>query len=371
MAVTTPRPAQTIPFTTGDGCALELGHHRGAGSPVLLVHGASAASDTFRIGETATLVEHLLGQRFDVWTLGWRASMRRVQAVYCANTSTDFTIDAAAAHDVPEAIARMRAAGVSGKIGVVGHCMGGAIVTQAIAQGMLAAADVENVVVTALGLFYRAAIDNVVKAQDAVLEKLLIDQHQALLHPTKKWLSTLCQVDPGDGDWNPLLQLPYGVWSQTPLRHQCLVEFCHRLSYMFGMPYLPDSIPTIHDNLLPLQFGYIPVQFLLHCTQNLRRGYAAPFVVASRGRSLASDEAYLQHEPFRDRKLTLITGELNSLWHRDSIDTMHEWLLLGRRVDQPRAVRKIVLAGYGHQDLYWGIKAPTDVFPRIVEGLRL
>jgi cholesterol oxidase len=371
MAVTTPPPPQTIAFTTGDGCALELGHHRGAGGPVLLVHGASASSNTFRIGETATLVDHLLKQGFDVWTLDWRASNRRVQPIYCANTATDFTIDAAATHDVPEAIARMRSAGVSAKIGVVGHCMGGAIVTQGIAQGALASVDVENVVVTALGLFYRAAIDNVLKAQDAVLEELLIEQHQALLHPTKRWDSEVCHVDPGDGDWDRSLQIPYGVWSQTPLRHQCPVEFCHRISYMFGMPYLPDSIPTIHDGALPSQFGYIPMQFLLHCTQNLRRGYAAPFVINGRGRSMALDETYLQREPFRDRKLTLITGDLNSLWHRDSIDTMHEWLLVGRKSDQPRAVRKLVLPGYGHQDLYWGIKAPMDVFPRIVEGLRL
>jgi pimeloyl-ACP methyl ester carboxylesterase len=370
MAITTP-PPQSIPFTTRDGCALELGHHRGPGSPVLLVHGASAASDTFRIGETATLVDHLLRQGFDVWTLDWRASKRRVQGVYCANTSTDFTIDAAATHDVPEAIACMRDHGVTGKVGVVGHCMGGAIITQGIAQGMLPATDVENVVVTALGLFYRAAIDNVVKAQDGVLEELLLDKRQALLHPTKKWDPNLCHVDPGDGDWDPLLQRPYEVWLETPLRHGCAIDFCHRVSYMFGMPYLPDSIPTIHDHDLPSQFGYIPMQFLLHCTQNLRRGFAAPFVINSRGRSLASDETYLQHEPFRDRKLTLITGDLNSLWHRDSIDTMHEWLRLGRRSEQPREVRKYVLPGYGHQDLYWGIKAPVDVFPRIVEGLRL
>ena len=97
---------------------------------MLLVHGASAASDTFRIGETGTLVEHLQRAGFDVWTLDWRASMRRVRDIYCRNKLTDFTIDAAATHDIPAAIAAMRRNGVTGKIGIVGHCMGGAIVTQ-------------------------------------------------------------------------------------------------------------------------------------------------------------------------------------------------------------------------------------------------
>ena len=138
---------------------------------------------------------------------------------------------------------------------------------------------------------------------------------------------------------------------------------------MFGMPYLPDNIPTIHAGELPKQFGYIPVQFLLHCCQNLRRGYAAPFAGNAKTRSLTSDSSLLRQDAFRDRKLTLITGDLNSLWHRDSIDTMYEWLLRGRPSDRPLQLRKHVLAGYGHQDLHWGVKAPTDVFPLIVNGL--
>src|SRR4030095_6108303 len=134
MAVIITSPAITpaptpIPITTPDGCVLELRRHRGNGPPVLLVHGASAASDTFRIGETGTLVDHLQRASFDVWTLDWRASMRRVRDIYCRNTFTDFTIDAAATHDIPTAIAAMRRDhGVTGEIGVVCHCIGTACV---------------------------------------------------------------------------------------------------------------------------------------------------------------------------------------------------------------------------------------------------
>jgi len=370
MAACTPAPEPTL-IETSDHCMLELRRHRGSGAPVLLVHGASAQSGTFRIGETETLVECLVRQGFDVWTLDWRASMRLVKNIYCANPSTDFTIDRAATEDVPTAIRVMRRNfGITQKIALLGHCMGGAIVTQGIAQGVIGVADVETVVVTALALFYRAAIDNLLKAQDGVLEELLLKQ--ALLHPTTQWVDDICHQNPRDGDWDPLLQRPYEVWKQTPLRHHpCDIAICPRLSYMFGMPYLPDTIPTIHARCLPSQFGYIPVQFLLHCTQNLRRGYAAPFEPNARRRMLASTDVYLQHEPFRDLKLTLITGDLNSLWHRDSIDTMYEWLLRGQRSARPRdEVVKRVIPGYGHQDLYWGLKAPSDVFPQIVEGLR-
>jgi len=374
VAVCTPRP-DCIRVTTADDCLLELRRHPGQGRPVLLVHGASAGSDTFRIGETQTLVDHLLAAGFDVWTLDWRASMRCAENIYCARVAPTkdpsiFTIDAAAENDVPAAIACMRGQyGVAGPIGIVGHCLGGGIVAQGIAEDVLSGDDVENVVLVALGLFYKAGIDNIVKAEDRVLEELLA-KNQFLLHPRKRWDPDVCQHDPGDGPWDDLLEKPYEIWRATPLRHQCNVTFCHRLSYMFGMPYAPALIPSIHDHFLPRQFGYIPVQFLLHCVQNLRRGYAAPFEPAPGRRALEPDRAYLNREPFKTRKITLITGDVNSLWHRDSIDTMYEWLRRGTKSEQPFSVDKHVLAGYAHQDLQWGTKAPADVFPRIVAGLQ-
>jgi pimeloyl-ACP methyl ester carboxylesterase len=367
-----------IPITTADGCVLHLRHDGGPAAherrpAVLLVHGASASSDTFRIGEEQTLVDYLLGQGLDVWTLDWRASMRRARDVYCqavhdGRLADTFTIDAAAEHDVPAAIAAMRQKNVRDRIAVLGHCMGGAIVAQGIARGAISSADVETVVLTGLGLFYRAAIDNVLKAEDQVLEGLLADGQQ-LLHPTKGWERSVCTRDPGDGPWPPPLEDPYRVWLDTPLPDDCTVEICHRLSYMFGMPFIPDKIPAIHAGYLPAQFGYIPLQFLLHCCQNLRRGHAAPFVPSSTD-PLPPDTRYLQRRPFQDRRITLITGDLNSLWHRDSIDTMYEWLRRGRRAEQPPSLQKHVVPDFGHQDLYWGVDAPRLVFPKILEGLR-
>ncbi|MGO9932377.1 MAG: alpha/beta hydrolase [Steroidobacteraceae bacterium] len=358
MAVFTQTP-DPIDVPTEDHCRLELRHHPGAGAarPVLVIHGGSAASDNFRIAERETLVDYLLKTEFDVWTLDWRAGKRCAKKIYCAvgqNNPNIFTIDAAATHDVPAAIREMRAHGVAGKIGIIGHCMGGAIVAQGIARGAILAEDVENVVITALGLFYRAAIDNVIKAEDQVLEQLLADG-QYLLHPAKKW--------------DRLLQEPYKVWLHTSLKDSCNIEYCHRLSYMFGMLYVPDKIPSIHAEHLPSQFGYIPMQFLLHCAQNLRRGHCGPFVPS--GGTLTRDDSYLQQAAFRDRKLTLITGNLNTNWHRDSIDTMHEWLRRGRKADQPQKLRKHVLKDFGHQDLYWAADAPKFVFPLIRAGLLL
>src|SRR5262245_14020054 len=171
VAVITEPPEPAIPVTTADDCQLVLRHHPGpSGQSVLLLHGASAGSDTFRIGERQPLVDYLLQEGFDVWTLDWRASMNCARQIYCRNRETLFTIDAAAAHDVPAAITTMRRQGVEGKIALVAHCMGGGIVAQGIAVGAISAADVENVVFTALGLFYKSAPDDVLKAEDQSLE---------------------------------------------------------------------------------------------------------------------------------------------------------------------------------------------------------
>ncbi|MGE5130736.1 MAG: esterase/lipase family protein [Sphingomonadaceae bacterium] len=364
MPAITPMP-EAMAVTTGDGCQLELRRHAGTKGrrPVLLVHGASAASATFRIGERQTLVDCLLENGFEAWTLDWRAGMRCAPNIYCRNRSTEFTLDAAARYDVPTAIARMRALGVTDEIAIVGHCMGGGIVAQGIAQGYITAAQVGSVVLSGLGLFYKGAIDNILKAEDRVLEEVFA-KGQALIHPTTRWDPKLCAQDPGEGPWDPLLEVPYSAWLETPLHDKCESRFCHRLSYLYGMPYLPDKIPTIHPDHLESQFGYIPVQFYLHCSQNLRRGYAAPF-----GSTKRPAPAYLNRAAFRDLKVTLITGDLNSLWHRDSIDTMYEWLRRGRASEQPRRLDKHVLRDYGHQDLLWGTDAPEDVFPRILAGL--
>ena len=42
----------------------------------------------------------------------------------------------------------------------------------------------------------------------------------------------------------------------------------------------------------------------------------------------------------------MITGELNRLWHRDSIDLMHEWLCRGG-LNAKASISKRVFAGYG------------------------
>jgi hypothetical protein len=122
------------------------------------------------------------------------------------------------------------------------------------------------------------------------------------------------------------------------------------------------------------QFGAIPLRMYLQGAQNVRRGWAGPFVdtkEASKAVDLAKRDSSLITPGARARFLdlesvTLITGARNQLWHRDSVNIMYEWLTSGS--SQARAkVRRHVLAEYAHQDLLWGERAKEEVFPRIIE----
>ena len=80
-------------------------------------------------------------------------------------------------------------------------------------------------------------------------------------------------------------------------------------------------------------------------------------------KQLVSEDARRRFDDLE--KVTLITGDLNQLWHRNSIDYMHEWL---RRGSSSEKFQKHVIPGYGHQDLLWGQNATNDVYKRSARG---
>lgn len=366
MLVETPKP-EPIPFHArphkGEGwktgAELSLLHYeknRG-GRPVLLIHGASAGSDTFRINERKSLVDDLLEEGFDVWMLDWRGSRNRIRELHEVNPRTDFTLDAST-FDVVDAIQVMRKNphNVRGRIGLVAHCVGGAIVAQALARGLLSSEDVDHVVITTLALFYRASRENWLKAQDHILEYLW-RQGVRLFHPTD--------------NWGEKMEGAFSLWRETPFRHPCNIPFCWRISYMFGLPYRPDDIPSVHqEKVLAEQFGPIPMEMYIHGCQNLRRGWAGKFYPPDVVSPPPPTGEYLQPEGFKKRYITLITGAENKIWHRDSIDCMYEWLCNSCQGRSDRHFfRKQVLPRFGHQDLFWSTRSSEIVFPLIREGL--
>jgi hypothetical protein len=358
------------------GVPLELcrfGPEDGRGA-VLLVHGASASRDTFVVPDGG-LVRYLGQNGFDVWTLDWRGSHRVVERVLAAPADRDeeypsYTIDQVAELDFPLALRAMRRElGKSKSIAVVAHCFGSGAFAVALARGQ--AEGVTNVVLSTLGLFYETPWDGWVKAEDYILERVLVQAEDYRAVDPRKLES-----------WPPALAEAYALWRAAwpPDGTSPSDLLLHRLTFMFGAPYAKEVLaPGIHDAGLGGLFGPMHLGLYLHAGQMVRRGYAdrfnAPDVI-DRARLAKSPTQFgpsrgdLKPEHFADKRLTLLSGAQNRLWHRDSIDLMHEWLLGEVRPKSGgRRARKHVLPNYAHQDLLWGRNAEKDVYGVIRDAL--
>jgi cholesterol oxidase len=334
------------------------------GKPVLLLHGASAAGDTFLAPQGASVFDFLLGEKLDVWVLDWRASFH-VAASHPSQANRN--VDDAVA-DLPAAIQfirdRRKKEGTDNtKISVLAHCMGAACFAMAIGGGLIQPEHgVDNVLLSTIGLFYRVTWDGWMKVMDRVLERVR-DRFPGCI-----------QVHPGETPWPAPLEEVYNMWPKTwgpPWED----DFFHRLAFMYGQPFLVSNLhPDMTREAVKRQFGAIPFEFYRHAAQNALRGFAVA-CDAEAGLSLETvneeipgqlAKKYLNLDRFLPFSITLLTGAQNPLWHRDSIDLMAEWLSR----DPKMRVTKIVLDDYGHQDLWWGRNSKMDVFPRVLAALR-
>ena len=357
-----------------DGVELSLWHDPEqprdvkAPQPVLLLHGASASHRTFLVSGSGRpedcLVSYLRGAGFDPWLLNWRGSGLVVDSAspMLAQTGNQFDFDNAAKYDVPAALELIHKKTGANEIFALGHCMGAATLAQAIAGGHAGPEQrLTRVVLLALGLFYEPAWDGRLKGQDHVLDRL------------KNGASPPNVVDPRPGcDWPIELLEIYDNWPSTLRPHpkddgSQMQHMCNRVSFMYGPPYLEDNLPErMHEgDFLKEQFGAIPLHMYLHGAKNVQRGWAAKFDADNANTDLIDHTALDLFHALKS--VTLMTGAQNQLWHRDSIDRMYDWLRRGARRE---SVHKVILPGYGNQDMLWGQTAHLDVFPRILDGLR-
>jgi pimeloyl-ACP methyl ester carboxylesterase len=348
--------------------------------PVLLVHGASASSRTFEVSDTDRQSRHATGlagyladRGWDVWLLDWRSS--GVLAPVLMDDKERplppdrYNLDASQ-DDLRAAIRQITSTtGWDRPIPVVGHCIGGALVAQAVATWREPDdPPIGSIVLVTLGLFFNTGFDDWVKGNERFLEEVWWDLNQTYAGGDffiSPWVADEAYRE--RHPWPRQLEDAYTLWRATPLRHACENEFCARACFMFGMPYRVTGMTGIHEGMYPgglwNQFGRMPLATYMHCVHHLRRGWMAPWNADD------TDTNYLAPEPFGERRVTLITGNENQVWHRDSIDRMYEWLRRELPPSLHGQVRKHVLAGYGHQDLFWSAKAPREVYPLLEQGL--
>lgn len=382
-----------IPLETDDGITLQLRHCHALSAAkdrktVLLLHGASANHETFTT-PGGGLAGWLAERNFDVWFLDWRGSSLVVEQNAHLLRKKEFSFNTAAQFDVPAAVNEMRNRGVQFPISAFGHCMGSTVLAEAIACGHVRTGDskdLDRVVLSTLALFYEAPADSRMKSEERILEQLKSAPGETfrLLDPS---------VNKTDGSlkvpWPDRLDGLYRDWpgqafhredprieeKESPDRRK-VRHLCNRLSFMYGMPYDHDNlVDQIHGTesihpVLQRQFGAIPVDMFIHAARNLRQGHSTRYELANAnvpGGDFLSEKTFGRFKSLKH--ITLITGALNRLWHRNSIDLMYEWLVRGKRETSCR-IDKCIFPTYGHQDLLWGKRAADDVFPTIIDGLR-
>jgi hypothetical protein len=126
---------EQLPLRSGDG--LELGLTRiarpDARACALLIHGVTASSAMFALPETRNLVEVLLDGGIEVWLLDWRGSCR----LPYNESGAPYTFDDVALHDIPAAVAAVRARSAARPLFAIAHCTGALSLALSLTAGLV------------------------------------------------------------------------------------------------------------------------------------------------------------------------------------------------------------------------------------------
>jgi len=232
-------------FKPVEGIPLELHRMLNPGRPpVLLLHGASAQHETFCIPRGHSLAEFLWNEGYEPWLLDWRGSRKVSDAMGSQKLEQMrdvLDLDHAASEDVPSALRRIASVrdredrSKRHKIHVIAHCLGAAVLAQAIADVNVPLNRLGRVVLLTIGLFYEPPLDGKMKSQFNVLDRLWKAGSVSLIDPRK----------PGEEDtWPPDLQRIYQGIGPGLRPHPradgeplCSHALCNRVSFMYGVPF--------------------------------------------------------------------------------------------------------------------------------------
>ena len=334
---------ETFSFSTGDGRAANvvhaIGRHPPVKAPVLLVHGAGVRSNIFRAPVETTIVDDLLDHGWDVWLENWRAS-------------TDFepsewTLDQAAVHDHPKAVATVIERTGAEKIKAVVHCQGSTSFMMAAVAGLLP--DVDTVVSNAV------ALHPTVPA--------LASWKLRLTTPVVSRLTRYLDPRWDIGDSPELIGRLIALWVRL-VHHECGNQICKMVSFTYGA-----GRPTLwsHANLngdthewLRGEFGHVPLSFFRQIARSVREGH----LVSVDGLP-ELPETLVGQPPRTDARFAFLSGAGNVCFTAEGQQRTFDFF---DRADPGRHSLRI-LPGYGHLDVFMGQRAARDVFPLIREEL--
>ncbi|WP_371673535.1 alpha/beta fold hydrolase [Streptomyces sp. NBC_00289] len=344
-----PAAVEEIPFRAGDGVRLGLTRVGGGEEDrpaVLLLHGHTASADMFLLPETRNLVDVLLDDGYEPWLLDWRGSCR----LPYNETGGKYTYDDVALHDIPDAVAHIRARiGDERPLFVVAHCIGSLTLSLSMTAGLVPGL----AGVVSQGVFLTPKLAGRTSLRMTLAGELLKSR-----------------IDHIPVDFRKV-----GLWSKyTPLfalasrKAECPDPTCqilHNSAWGTGASLFAHEnlTATTHDRLAEL-LGPAPLWILPH----LRRIELARSVVRWHDTDLryrALPPNALDAAARIDTPVLLLSGSENGLW-LDSQKLCKD-VLAHRQPQLDVTYREI--PGYGHLDTFIGRGAALDVFGHILDFL--
>jgi pimeloyl-ACP methyl ester carboxylesterase len=332
-------------ITTDDGVRLELTRIRGGSQgPVLLVHGAGVRAEMFALPTIGThFADYLAQHGYDVWLLDWRASI--------AMPPQEFTLDDAAQHDMPAAVAAVQEHTGQDSIQAVVHCAGANAFFMAMAEGRLPT--VRTLVASQVALHLVTPPVSTLKSRLRVAA--------ALKNLGVRYMT------PASDSGQRALQTAMAALSSVHL--QCGSTYCHRLTFIYGHLYRHTQLNEATHDRLDEQFGRCSIMALEHLSQMVTVGHARKFDHGAeenlRRYGSRTPPSYLDPQHFRI-PITFLSGSRNRTYLPVSTQRTFDWLVAAHG---PHLYTRHVVDGYGHLDTFMGARAATDTYPLMLQAL--
>jgi len=330
---------------TSDGLTLRLTRYaqpegKRPKGPLMMNHGAGVSSKTFLVDTIEVcFAEYLHAAGYDVWLFDYRLSS---DLQYGATVKD---LDSIAQCDYVAAIDKILEVTEKRDVQVLGHCLGSTSFFMAMSTGKL-----DNKVrsIAATGVMFNP-IPGAYKGFQAKLHfPDMVDLFKHSVNPAKD-----------SGFFNKLT----GTQAMAAVEpsEKCSSKVCHRISFLYGLPYVHDQLNTATHNTMNELFGASSLKLFEQMSTMVRDAKVVNF---------KGKDVYMptMAEKLKDIPVFSATGERNQLWIPESTAKSYNFLA---EKNGPNLYTRVVIPEYGHSDLIFGKNAHKDVYPRIVEWLDL